>query len=205
MPPQVQQPQPQQQPPQPQQQPPTQPPLPPPDGLQQPPVSPYPLPPQPQPASLADNTMPKRRLPLWLKIIGFVVLALLVLMVVLYFIASAATKAPQKVSDLFVKDVQATNTGAAYSLTSARFKKATSESELSALIQGVGPLMQGQAKVTGHNIQTSTGVPQTAVLVYSINTSGGMVYVKTELQKSGNSWQVINFNTSSKPLDTSVE
>lgn len=186
----------------------------PPQSSQEPQVSPQAVP-QVQPvqgASQSQANVPpnqpapsKKRFPKWLKIVVIIVLVFIVIIVVAAVTATTATKAPQKVSDQFVNYVQAGDTSAAYALTSKTFQQATTQDQLDQLVKRVGPQLQGEEKVSGRAIEKSTGVPQTAVLVYDVKTSNDTKYIKVELQKSGDVWQVINFRSSDKPLDTTVE
>ncbi|HSX30861.1 MAG TPA: hypothetical protein VLE99_03000 [Candidatus Saccharimonadales bacterium] len=155
--------------------------------------------------SQANGTSTKKRMPKWLKIVGVIIIIFIVAIVVAVIVATAATKAPQKVSDQFVNDLQSGNSSAAYALTNQAFQGATTEGQLDSIVQRISPGLQGQEKVTGRAIDKSTGSPETAVLVYTIKTSNGNAYVKTELRKSGNVWQILNFKSDSKPLDTKVE
>lgn len=119
--------------------------------------------------------------------------------------ATTATKEPQKISDQFVNAVQATDSSAAYALTSQSFQQATSSAQLDQVIQRVGPVLVGEEKVSGRAIQKSAGSAQTAVIVYSVQTSNGMKYMRVTLQKNGDAWQVVNFKSDDKPLDTKAE
>ena len=169
--------------------------------------------PQPQPQAIPVPQAPayaapaptKKRFPTWLKIVGAVIIVFVVIIIIAAVTATTATKAPQKISDQLVTDVQTGNTSAAYALTSKTFQQATTEDQLDSLIKQVEPSLQGQATVTGRAIQKTSGAPETAVLVYTVKTSSGNMYIKVELQKSGNAWQVINFQPDNKPLDTTVE
>ncbi|HSX05709.1 MAG TPA: hypothetical protein VLF69_04530 [Candidatus Saccharimonadales bacterium] len=147
----------------------------------------------------------KKRIPTWLKVVGIIAVIFIVAIIVAVIVATTATKAPQKISDQFVNDLQSSNSSAAYALTSKTFQQATTEEQLDNIIQRVGPVLQGQEKVTGRAIEKSAGMPETAVLVYTVKTSNGNKYIRTELQKSGGVWQVINFRSANNPLDTTVE
>lgn len=159
----------------------------------------------PQPATYSAPVAAKKGFPKWIIIVGVIVLVFIVLIVVAALAATTATKAPQKISDQFMNQLQSGDTGAAYALTSKTFKEATTEVQLTQIVKQVSPHVQGEEKVTKRAIHKSTGVPQTAVLVYEVKTSEGTRYVKVELQKDGDSWQVINFRADEKPLDTEVE
>jgi hypothetical protein len=161
----------------------------------------------PSPTPLSFNSMesPKKRFPTWLKVLAIILGVLIVLIVAGIMIALKATAAPQKVSDQFVNDVQANDATAAYALTSDSFKKVTTQAQLTDVVAQVSPTLKGDEKVSGRAVYKYSGTPQTAVLVYSVKTSDGTMYIKTELQKSGDTWQVINFHSSKTPLSNAVE
>lgn len=171
-----------------------------PQPAQQPIPPQQPLPPQPAPVEEKKSRFPKA-----VKIILIGLALFIVFIVIAIFVATSATKAPQKISDQFVNDVQSSNTSAAYALTSKGFQEATTEEQLDTLVKRVGPVLQGEEKVSGRAIEKSTGSPQTAVLVYEVKTSDGTKYMKVELQKDGNTWQVVNFRSSDTPLEAKVE
>ena len=209
MPPQTPQPSsPQPQPVQPTQSPPLepQPPVPAPPMQPQPPVSTQPLQPQTNayypPPPYANATPAKKRFPKWLLIVGVIVAIFFVIPGIFLGIAlNNATKAPQLISDQFINEVQAGNTTAAYQLTSKSFQEVSSKEQLDAIIKRVGPILQGEEKVIGRSTAKSSGVPQTAALSYTVSTSKGTKYMKTELQKTGEDWQIINFRSDDKPID----
>ena len=189
----------------------------PPQTPQQPQATPPVVPQQPQPnypiqpQPVASQQPPvyaapaKKRFPKWLKIVGIIILVFVVIIAITAVTATTATKAPQKISDQFVKDVQTGDTSAAYNLTSKTFQDATSQDQLDSLVKQVGPALQGEEKVSGRAIEKSAGVPTTAVLVYTVKTTNGDKYIKVELQQNSNVWQVINFKSDDKPLDTTVQ
>jgi hypothetical protein len=92
---------------------------------------------------------PKKRFPLWLKIVAGVVFFFVVGIIVAIVVSFTATQEPQKVSDQFVNELQAGNTGALYALTSPAFKETITEDELDVQIQRVSPALQGEEEVTG--------------------------------------------------------
>lgn len=174
-------------------------------------VAPELQPVQPQPVSPAPSapgvaTPPKKHFLKWILIVGgIVVAAIIALVITIFFVTIAATKAPQKVSDQVVNAIQAGNTSAVYNLTSDSFKRVTTEDRLNGIVEQISPALQGEEKVTGRAIEKVSGNPPTAVIVYTIDTSKGKAYMKVELQKSDDVWQVINFRSSEKPLKTEVE
>lgn len=150
-------------------------------------------------------TKQKGLIPKWVKVIGIMLIVFIAVIIIAAVVTTSATKAPQKVSDTFVNNFQASNTKAAYDLTSDSFKTATTQEQLEKLIQRVGPVVQGEEKVIGRSIQKASGKSTTAVILYSVNTSNGTKYIKVGLQKNGDVWQVVNFRSSDNPLDTKLE
>jgi len=174
------------------------------------PVTPQTIPtPQPQPVIAPSQPVAelptKRHFPKWLIVVLSIFAALAIFVVVVSTIAGSATKDAQIISDKFVGDVQSSSSDAAYALTSDAFKKSTTQDQLTSIITSVGPQLQGKFKITGRNIMKSSTIPETAVLVYSVNTTNGTKYIKTELQKNGSVWQIISFKSSDSALDTAVE
>ncbi|MEO8104903.1 MAG: hypothetical protein ABI602_01025 [Candidatus Saccharibacteria bacterium] len=159
----------------------------------------------PAPTAYAPAAPAKKHIPTWLKVVGVIAGLFVVILVFAAVTAISATKAPQKVSDQFVNDVQSDNASGAFALTSDSFQKATDQQQLDNLIKQAGPALQGEEKVVGRAIHKTTGIPETAVLVYTVKTTNGTKYIKTELQKSGDVWQIVNFKSSSKSLDTTLE
>ncbi|MGB4758444.1 MAG: hypothetical protein WBP26_00110 [Candidatus Saccharimonadales bacterium] len=147
----------------------------------------------------------KKRFPTWLKIISIVVVVLVAAAIIVAVVVTGATKAPQKVSDQFVNELQAGNTSAAYALTSESFQEATSEEQLDNIIKQVSPAIRGEEKITERFIGKTLGSPETVVLVYTINTSNGSVYIKTQLQKNDDTWKIINFRSDDDPLEAKIE
>lgn len=154
-----------------------------------------------------NNNQPssKKSLPKWLKIILGIIGVILIIIVVAITAAYFGTKAPQKISDKFIDDIQAADTSSAYALTSSAFKQATSQDQLDQLIQNISPLSKGNEKVTGRSIEKSTGSPETAAIVYEIKNDSNTLYIRTILQKNDGEWQVVNFRSSETPLEAVVE
>jgi hypothetical protein len=174
---------------------------------QTPPVTTQPAP-MPTPVPTPMPVVPvndKKKMPKWLKVVSVVVIVVIVAVATIFVLVNEATKAPQKISDRFVNDLQSGDTSAAYALTSSAFQATTTQDQLDTTFKQVSPLLQGQEKVTGRKIETSTGTPTTAILVYTVPTSGGDKYIKVELQQNGGVWQVIFFRSSETLLDTTAE
>lgn len=172
------------------------------------PVQPPAQPTQPPSASQAAYnivTPPKKRIPKWLLIVGGIIVALAAVLAVVFVVVTNATEAPRKVSDQFVNDIQSSNTGAAYALTSKAFQQATTEEQLDQLVKKVGPALQGEETISGRVIKKSTAGVPSAALVYSVKTTNGTKYMKVVLQEVDNVWQVVNFRSSDQAIDATIE
>lgn len=156
---------------------------------------------QREPAKSTANKRSRK----WLKVVGIAVAGFVAVIVGAIIFAYLSTNAPKKISDQFVNYVQSDNSDGAYSLTSSSFRDVTSKDELEQAVKQIGPLLQGEEKVTGRAIRKYSGLPSTAVIVYSIGTSDGTKYIKVELQENSGAWQVLNFRSSENPLDTSID
>ncbi len=157
----------------------------------------------PSPAPAADSDARKKRLPKWLKIVGIVVIVILLLIVLLVLLVNLAANNAVNVSNQLVADIQTNNESGAYNLTTSGFKKATSSSQLSSLLNRVSPALQGQTHIVGKAINTVSGQPEEAVIVYSVSTGSGTKYIRVVLYNN-HPWQVQNFRTSNRFLSISA-
>lgn len=159
-----------------------------------------------QPKPMMQPAATKSKLPLWIKIVcaGFVIFIILAVFVGFVFGKSLAS--PQKISDQFLNDMQSGNKTDAYSLITSSFKQEAAPDVFGETVDKISPFLQGEEKKTGARIEKQTGSDAIAVFVYAITRSdGSKFYVKTELQKDGNDWRVLNFRTSASALETTVE
>lgn len=159
------------------------------------------------PGQPLDSTMlpGKKRFPTWLKIILILIAAFAVLMVGIFVSVMLATKAPQKVSDQFINDIQAGDSSAAYALTTDSFRAATSSAVFEDYVVAIKPLIQGTEKITDRSIQKVSSEASVNIFVYEVKQSDGKtVYLKTELQKDKD-WKVVYFLADDQPLTTKIE
>lgn len=190
-------------------QPPMMPPMPP--QPQQPPMGqmPYmqqpviPGQPMPMPAPMQPQPLAKKRFPHWLIIIIAAVVAIVAIVAAVLIIVLSATSAARSVSDKFMKDMQADDAQAAYSLASSDFKGATSESDLATLFEQVSPAMQGDFRQTQVKMSSESSSATTQV-IYEVTTSHGKEYARVTLAKVSGEWQVLNFKVSDSPLDPTI-
>ncbi len=166
--------------------------------------------PQPAPAPTFSQppAPPKRR---WGRIIAIVVAAIIALIIILgaaiFFLVNESTEDAQKVSDQLVTAVQTGDGAAAYALTGPSFRAATTEAQLTELVQNLSTLVtKDKSSPTGKAISASTDNGKIAVFTYTMKgTSGSNVYFKTQIRDEDGRWQVMNFRSSETELTTDVE
>lgn len=133
------------------------------------------------------------------KIIGYVVLALVVLIVGVTLLANSATKESVKVSNQFLNAVQATDALEAYGLFSSAATEAVASDEFDALVAQAGPILNTEEKMTNKSVKAETGSASTAEVVYEIKGTDGKTYnVTVSLIKEGDVWKVQNFDSKMK-------
>jgi len=163
----------------------------------------------PQPAFPISNqtavTPKTKRIPTWLKIASVVVVIIILFFVGIFVFVNEATKAPEKVSNEWVADIQTDNSSAAYSLTTSAFRNSTSQEELAEIIGSVSPALQGKTNVIGKAVNSASGQPEEAIIVYTVSTSNGTKYIRVVLYKNNNVWQVQNFRSSNTALNISSD
>jgi cytoskeletal protein RodZ len=146
-----------------------------------------------QPSSYAMVLKPvkKRRVK---KIIGYVVVAFVVLVVGLTFFANSATKAPVAASNQFLTAFQAGDATTAYSLFSIEAKAAVPADQFDAVVKQVAPILNGNTKMASKKVNGSTGSAATAEVIYDIPGSDGKTYTFTvNLTKENSVWKILNF------------
>lgn len=130
------------------------------------------------------------------KIIGYVVVAFIVLVVGLTFFVNSATKAPVAASNQFLNAIQAGEASTAYSLFSSEAKKAVPSDQFDAIVRQVGPILNTSEKMTNKKVDASTGSAATSEVVYEIKGTDGKTYKFTvNLIKENDIWKVLNFTS----------
>ncbi len=130
------------------------------------------------------------------KVIGYVILALAVLVVALTFFANSATKAPVAASQQFLHAVQADDATTAYALFSVEAKKVVPSDQFDALVQQIAPILNTGEKMISKKVNGSTGSAATSEVVYQIKGTDGKTYRFTvNLTKEGDVWKVLNFTS----------
>lgn len=170
------------------------------------PVAPAPESPAPVAASSAT---PKGKVPTWVKVLIAVIVAVIALgiaaVIGLFVLVGNATKAPVKVGDQLMSEIQANDPDGVYAISSEAFKDATSEERLEAFLDQISPLLQGKVTLVERSINAEAGQEKLAVLVYSIETDDGTKYVKVILQENDGTWQIYRFESSNSKPSTDLE
>ena len=96
---------------------------------------------------------------------------------------------------------------AAYALTGPSFRAATTEAQLSELVQRLSTLVtKDERSPDAKAITASTSNGKIAVFTYTMDgTSGSPVYFKTQIRDEDGRWRVMNFRNSETKLTTDVE
>lgn len=149
---------------------------------------------QPPVAKSRLKTMPK-----WFKVIAVLVLAALVLGAITFTVVSLGTKEAVRVGNRVVHDVQANDPADFYSLTSSGFRGASSQQDVSDILERTSPNLQGTVKMESKTLQKHTGSPQEAIIVYSVSTASGKKYIRLGLVKN-DKWQIQDYRSADQPL-----
>lgn len=133
------------------------------------------------------------------KIIGYVVLAFVVVIVGVTLLANSATKESVKVSNQFLNAIQAGNASEAYGLFSTDAKVAVPSDQFDGVVAQAGPILNAEEKMTSKSVKAETGSASTAEVAYKIQGTDGKTYnVTVSLIKEGDVWKVQNFNSEAK-------
>jgi hypothetical protein len=149
---------------------------------------------------------PRRTLKIVLLIIGGLITLIALLIIGLVMLVNSSTGDAQKVSDQFVEAVQAGDGAAAYALTGPAFRAATTEDELTQLVQNLAPaLSKDKPSPRGKSINVSSDSGKIAVFVYTLGAGERPVYLKTQIREEDDGWQVLSLRSSESELTTDVE
>lgn len=133
------------------------------------------------------------------KIIGYVVLAFVVVIVGVTLLANSATKEPVKVSNQFLNAIQAGNASEAYGLFSSAAKEAVASDQFDGVVAQAGPILNTEEKMTNKSVKAETGSASTAEVAYEIKGTDGKTYnIIVSLIKEGDLWKVQNFDSKMK-------
>jgi len=147
---------------------------------------------------------PKKRIIGWL-LGGLIVVVALVVSALfgLRILQAQPTKAPQRVSDQFISDLQKDDPVGAYGLTSASYQKTYSDVYFKKIVDQVSKGLQGPTSVTERKVTKTT--PPQAVVVYKIPTQYTTQYIKVTLENT-TTWRVTSFAASTiKPELTATQ
>jgi hypothetical protein len=130
------------------------------------------------------------------KIVTVIVGSFVAFIILIVIIANTATSASVKVSNELITDIQAKNGAAAYSLMSSPAKATITESDFSATVDRIAPILNGTPKMQSKEVSGETGTNATAKVVYKISGSDGVTYnVTVNLVKENGQWKVLNFDS----------
>jgi hypothetical protein len=140
-------------------------------------------------------------------VIGAIIALIVVLGAGLFLLVNESTKDAQKVSDQLVTAIQTGDGAAAYALTGPSFRDATTEGEVTELVNRLSTLVTQEKRSPDQKaINASTDSGKIAVFVYTMKgVNGSPVYFKTQVRDEDGRWQVLNFRSSESKLDTDVE
>jgi flagellar basal body-associated protein FliL len=142
------------------------------------------------------------------RLLIIIVAAVIVVGVAIAFLASfiaTATSGPVATANQFINAVQANDATTAYNLTSASFRQAATKAQLTSVIKdNLSVNLNGSEKLTAQKIATNSGFHQASV-TYSVVNNGITHYMRVVLQEAGSKWQVVNFNSSIKPLAATIQ
>lgn len=164
----------------------------------QPPTTPA-LAPAP-PAAPLPPVSGKKGIPLWLKIIGVLFAVIIAFVVVTVIFTNQSTKGASTVGDQLVASIQADKPEEGYQLAAPAFKQATNEDSFNGIVDRISPALQGSVSKTGKSIYKKSGQPDQAVIIYTIKTDKGTMYLRVILQDN-KPWQVLNFESSPTKLE----
>lgn len=130
------------------------------------------------------------------KIIGYVVVAFVVVVVGVTFFVNSATKAPVAASNEFLNAIQSGDASRAYSLFTTEAKATVTADQFDAIVKQVGPILNTSEKMTNKKVNASTGSAATSEVVYEIKGTDGKTYKFTvNLTKENDTWKVLNFTS----------
>lgn len=133
------------------------------------------------------------------KIIGYVVLAFVVVIVGVTLLANSATKEPVKASNQFLNAIQAGNASEAYGLFSSAAQEVVSSDQFDGVVAQVGPILNSEEKMTNKSVNAETGSASTAEVTYEVKGTDGKTYnIIINLIKEGDVWRVQNFDSKVK-------
>lgn len=154
-----------------------------------------------------NNASKKSNKSLWIilsVVAGVFVLGFIGILVAGWLLISGATKDITKTSDEVVTAVINNSPDDLFNVASSAFTDSTSEEEVTAILDRVSPLLaDGTFTVTGTKVNKSSGNYETAVVDYKIKTDNKTYYMQVTLIKDGDTWAMLNFQTSESPINTS--
>lgn len=151
----------------------------------------------------SGTTQKPTRNPKRVLIIASALAGVTLLFILIYVLVFGPTNAALKVSDSFVSDIQKKDAAHAYSISSTAFKDSITELELESTFVSISPALQGSYRDTARKLGTKND-KEFASVVYTIKTKDGDKYVRVDMQKIDDAWQITDFESSSKKLQTTT-
>lgn len=136
-------------------------------------------------------------------IAGVFLLGFIGIIVAGWLLISGATKDITKASDAVVVAVINNSPDDIFANASSNFKDATKEEDVVSTLNRISPVLaDGTFKVTSTKVNKANGL-ESAVVNYTIKTPDGKYYMQVNLEKENDSWAMVNFQTSQKPIQNS--
>jgi len=133
------------------------------------------------------------------KKILIVVGAVVAVFIMLVMITNSATNGAVSASNQMVNAIQAKDADLAYSLLTTEAKTTVTKEEFNAIVEQIGPILNSDEKMVTKSVNAETGKPATGNVKYEIQGNDGITYTfEINLQKEGDNWKVVNFDSSKK-------
>lgn len=136
-----------------------------------------------------NNTSKKKK---WLIIVG----AIVIVFIGLVSIVNSATSGVVNVSNQMINAIQAQDADLAYSLMTAEAKSTITKEDFDGIISQIGPILNTEEKMLNKSVESGTGKTSSGQVTYSIKGTDGVDYTfEINLQKEGDNWKVLNFDS----------
>lgn len=147
----------------------------------------------------------KSRFPSWLKLTLVFVMVLALIFGTIIFTLDNTNKKVVEQATAFTKNMVNNDAAKAYGLTSKGFQSGASKEQLATyfnqLYQSIGA---GKIIFQDKQVETSNNNGNNGVVVFKIDKSGKIYYVRIMLIKESGGWKVINFAVNQKKLEANI-
>lgn len=131
----------------------------------------------------------------WLVVVGVVV----AVFIGLFMIVNSATSGAVNVSNQMINAIQAQDADLAYSLMTVDAKATITKDDFDSIVSQIGPILNTEEKMITKSVSSETGRSTTGKVTYAIKGTDGVDYVfEINLEKEGENWKVLNFDSSKK-------